>query len=390
MIPFKAALEIALSRALKINVCEKAVLMNSINRVLFFDVKSDRELPPYNRVAVDGYAIKVKDLDNKLKVIETVPAGYKPVHTVLDGTCIKVMTGAMMPDGAEMVVMVENALFSDGFVSFEISEKEKKYVNFSKKGEDIGSGETVLSAGTRVLPKHIATLSSVGCFEPMVSKKPKIAIIATGDEIIEPWQKPEIQQIRNSNSYSLITQCERAGAEANYFGIVSDKFEHIDSIFQKAVQEADIILLTGGVSMGDFDIVPDVLKKNNFEILFDSVAVKPGKPTTFAVKENKFVFGMPGNPLSTFVVFELFVRPFIAKMVGDLTKEKRIILPLGKSFIRKREEWVPVKIENGVLFPVKVHGSGHFLAINEADGLFPVEAGVSEVLQNTMVEIKLI
>ncbi|MCK5077245.1 MAG: molybdopterin molybdotransferase MoeA, partial [Calditrichia bacterium] len=300
------------------------------------DVKSDRELPPFNRVAMDGYACRRADINKDLEILEIVPAGHQPQKIIGENQCAKVMTGCPLPKGAEMVFMVEySEELAGNKVRFIGNEKQAKAANYALMGEDISAGEMVLPKGTLIAPKHIGVLASVGYAEPKVIVQPKVGIIATGDEIVEPSQTPEPHQIRNSNSYQLFTQIKRAGAIPQYYGIAADTFEAINSSLEKAASECDVILLSGGVSMGDFDLVPDVLKAANFEILFNKVAVKPGKPTTLAVSSRAVCFGMPGNPVSTFVIFEIMVKPFLYQLMGHTFKQQAIKLILAETFSRK-------------------------------------------------------
>ena len=196
-------------------------------------------------------------------------------------------------------------------------------------------GQTVLSKGEIIKPQHIAVMASVGCANPYVSVKPKIGVIATGSELVEPYEKAEGPKIRNSNSYQLSAQIEKMGADSKYYGIAEDTEEAIDACVKKAKAENDVILVSGGVSMGDYDFVPDILKKNGIKIMFDQVAIQPGKPTTFGVADDVICFGMPGNPVSTFVQFEILVKPFLYKMMGYHFMPNYFPLILGKTINRK-------------------------------------------------------
>ena len=189
-----------------------------------------------------------------------------------------------------------------------------------------------------------------------------------------------------------MTQVERAGAVPQYYGIAEDTFEAIDDSLKKAASECDVILLSGGVSMGDFDLVPDVMKANNFEILFDKVAVKPGKPTTLAVSSQAVCFGMPGNPVSTFVIFEIMVKPFLYQLMGHRFNPPIIKLPIAETLNRKkaaRDSWTPVKInENGEIESLKYHGSGHFHALSYADGIIKFPKGENELKKGTLINVR--
>jgi len=359
---------------------EKVSIFDSLNRSLATDVVCDRDLPPFNRVAMDGYACKREDLFSKLKIVDFVAAGQKPTKTIEKGECAKVMTGCPLPKGADMVFKVElSKEVENGYVVFTGNEKDGQVSNFCKTGEDNKKGEIILEKGTLLHSGHSGILSSLGVFEVLVYVPPKVGIIATGDELVEPNVVPESHQIRNANSYILYSQCKKIGCIPKYYGIAKDKEEEIDKMFKTAISECDVILMTGGVSMGDFDLVPDILKNNGFEILFNKVAVKPGKPTTFSVNKNKVCFGMPGNPVSTFMIFEVMVKPFLYKLMGLKQKQEVLKLPLAQEIKRKstkRTQWIPVYINNeGQVVNLPYHGSGHFTSLAKATGIIALEKG---------------
>lgn len=253
-------------------------------------------------------------------------------------------------------------------------------------------GQKLLSAGIRINAKEIASLALCGCDNPVVSIRPKIGIISTGDEIVEPYVKPEVSQIRNTNSYQLIAQCIEFGCIPNYYGIVPDTNEAINDIIEKAKPENDLLILTGGVSMGDFDLVPAILKNIGYNILFDKVAVQPGKPTVFGRDVNKFVFGMPGNPVSSFIVFEFFVKELLAGMMGLNEYKKVIHTELAKDYKRKKSERlarVPVRINSeGKAETIEYHGSAHINSFTSADGVISIPIGVNELKKGSLVDVR--
>lgn len=389
MITFEQAIQIikANHRALE---TEKVEMIKSLNRVLRQDVLSDMNMPPFDKSAMDGYACRMEDIENELTVMETIQAGYKPKTKIGKNQCSKIMTGAMIPEGADCVIIIEEVeeLFSNK-IKFK---KEKTSVNICYKAEDVVVGEKLLSEGVRITEKEIASLALTGCIEPIVSIQPKVGIITTGDEIIEPIDVPQESQIRNTNAYQLIAQCENFGCDTKYYGIVTDTEKEITSAIVKAKQECDLILLTGGVSMGEYDLVPAILKKNGFELLFEKVAVQPGKPTVFGKCEDTFVFGMPGNPVSSFIVFEFFVKEFLACLMGLKKYYKSLSLELDFDFKRKRSERlarVPVKINSeGKVESIEYHGSAHISSLSFADGIISIPIGVSEIKKGTIVNVR--
>ncbi|HBX53435.1 MAG: hypothetical protein A2275_05530 [Bacteroidetes bacterium RIFOXYA12_FULL_35_11] len=389
MIPFEKALDIVISSARELTN-ERIPMINASGRILAEDVISDTDMPPFHKSAVDGFACKKCDIRMPLEVIETIAAGKIPEKKIESGQCSKIMTGAMLPDGADCVVMVEfSERNSENKVVFSIKETSD---NICYKGEDVKKEMTVLKKGTRITPAHIAVMASVGCTNPLVSRKPNVAILTTGDELIEPSEPISGAQIRNSNAYQLIAQAEKCNVNTNYCGIVSDIESVLEKEIEKAHQQNDVILLTGGVSMGDFDFVPAILKKLGFDILFHSIAVQPGKPTLFAKKGNVFCFGLPGNPVSSFLQFELLVKPLLLKLSGNQYQPLNLKLPLAENFSRRRTERlaiVPVIINNeSKIIQPDYHGSAHIHALTEANAMMFVPVGVSSINKGELVHVR--
>jgi molybdopterin molybdotransferase len=225
-----------------------------------------------------------------------------------------------------------------------------------------------------------------------VARRPRVGVIATGDELVEPDVKPAASQIRTSNGYQITAHVATAGALPAYYGIARDTEAEIDAYLKRALAGNDVVLLSGGVSMGDYDFVPDVLRKNGVEILFDSIAMKPGKPTTFGVTADAYCFGLPGNPVSTFIQCEILVKPFLYALMGHAFRPPVAVMPLAKKFTRKstgREAWIPVSFtDEGGVVPNEYHGSAHIHALCAADGLIVVPAGVASVAEGTLVRVR--
>ncbi len=400
MIHFSEAYDIVMSAVRKTGH-EQIDISDSLNRILAQDVVSDLDMPPFNKSAMDGYACRAEDLEHELNVIEIIQAGYVPDKKVGKLECSKIMTGAMLPEGADCVIIVEETEEKAGVVRFtgtlerdtegNFKYFQKRKGNICLKAEDIQCGEIVLSKGEIIKPQHIAVLASVGCANPYVGIKPRVGVIATGSELVEPYEKVEGPKIRNSNSYQLSAQLERMGAIFKYYGIAEDTIEAIDSSVKKAKKENDVILVSGGVSMGDYDFVPEILKNNGINIMFDQVAIQPGKPTTFGVAEDVICFGMPGNPVSTFVQFEILVKPFLYKMMGHDFVPNYFPLTLGKTIKRKRagrEALVPVYIRDGKVYQVDYHGSAHINAMCIAEYLVSLPIGAFEIERGTVVDVR--
>jgi molybdopterin molybdotransferase len=389
MITFEEAYRTVLISAFSTGT-ETVSFEDSLNRILAEDIESDMEIPPFNRSAVDGYACRKRDLNNELEVVEVISAGQVPSKNVCKNQCSKIMTGAIVPDECDVVIMVEDTeILASGKIRFK--GKDPK-INISFRGEDVRTGDMVLRSGKLIKPQDIAVMASVGYIKVCVRKMPQVGILSTGDELVEPFRSPGMSQIRNSNAYQLLSQVSRAGGIGRYCGIAPDVEEVTFAMVQKAINENDIVIMTGGVSMGDFDFVPSVLLRAGVEILFDQVNVQPGKPTTFGIHPKAVIFGLPGNPVSSFIQFETLVRPFINKMMGYDWKPIEQKLPMAIRYERKsaiRMGWVPVCItENLEVMPVEFHGSAHITSLPYADGIIPVKAGTKTIEKGEIVNVR--
>lgn len=402
MIKFEQAYKIVSEAGIKLGT-ETVPLNESLGFVLAEDVKSDMNMPPFDKSAMDGYACKEVDMANELEVVEIIPAGKIPKKTIGKNQCAKIMTGSMIPKGADCVIIVEDTEdISNNIIRYtkpvpeinacQVETGNKPNVNICYLGEDIQTGNTVLEKGTLIKAQHIAIMASVGCTKVLVYRKPKVAVLPTGDEIVEPHIKPDISQIRNSNGSQLVAQLKAMGIEANYFGIARDTESATMELIKKAYEENDVILLTGGVSMGDFDLVPAILKNLKFELLFESVAVQPGKPTVFGKKGNKYCFGLPGNPVSSFVQFELLTKPLLYLLMGQNYTPLNLKLPLSKDFKRKkaaRLSWMPAVFnDDGTILPVEYHGSAHINGLGVAQAIMAIPIGVTELKKGDLVDVR--
>ncbi len=368
---------------------EKIDIQESLHRVIAEDIVSDVHMPPFDKSAMDGYACRKDDLQNPLKVIETIPAGNAPEKTVESGECAEIMTGAPIPRGADTVIKVEDTFVnSDGKVVF--TGKAGKS-NIAYKAEDVGRGDVLIPKGTFLEPRHLAILASAGYATPEVARKPNVGIISTGDEIVEPSEIPGVGKIRNSNSYQLLGQARNCGADATYIGIARDNEEDTFAMIREALENHDVVILTGGISMGQFDFIPRVFNKLGVEVLFQTIAMQPGKPTLFGKIGRKRIFGLPGNPVSAFNTFELLVRPYLRLSMGGESGWKIIPLPLGETFTRKksdRDSFIPVRVEKGKAYPTEYHGSAHIQALVTADGFIRVPVGETQLKEGSTVDVR--
>jgi len=402
MIKFEQALEITLSNSLEASQ-EIVPLSEAMGRILSINVPADRDMPPFNKSAVDGYACRESDLGKELMIGENIPAGYQPKFTITDGFCSKIMTGAKLPEGADTIIMVEDIIKRGDKIRYAIAEGKKPKNNICFKGEDLKSGDLVLEKGTLINPEQIAILASMGISQVNVSKQLRIGLLSTGDEIVEPEITPDEVQIRNSNGWQLRAQIIRCGVKVNYYGIVGDSQKSLQNTISKAISQNDILIITGGVSMGDFDFVPTILNDLGLEILFDKIAVQPGKPSTFAVKHSKIsfletltsqknaelhkpekvVFALPGNPVSCYVQFELLVKPFIFRSMGAQNPTFWFEMSSDQEYSRKQTErkaFIPVKVKSdGTFSIVTYNGSAHIVALNKANAIAEIPEGVANV-----------
>jgi molybdopterin molybdotransferase len=389
MITFEEAYRIVTESSFRVGK-ETVGLAEAAGRALVVPVKSDMDMPPWNKSAVDGYACRHADLGHELTVIETIAAGAMPEKTVTPGTCSRIMTGAAVPAGADYVFMLENSEeLPDGRVRFTGRPGND---NIAKAGEDIMNEQIVMRAGHYVKPQDVAVLAAVGAMQVTVSCRARVGVISTGNELVEPDRLPEGAQIRNSNSSQLMAQIARAGAVGKYYGIARDEEESIADLMKKALEENDVLLISGGVSFGDFDLVPRVMRSMGLTIHFDQVAMQPGKPLTFCTGDKKAVFGLPGNPVSTFVQFEVMVRAFLDRMAGVTEHAPVLQMPIAADYSRKRAErlsWIPCTVTTaGEAMPVEYHGSAHITAFTGAWGVITIPRGQSWIQKGEMVSVR--
>ncbi|MBU1013340.1 MAG: molybdopterin molybdotransferase MoeA [Bacteroidetes bacterium] len=389
MITFAEALTIVQNAVFYEVNSENVALDKSLNRVLAQDVFSDINMPPFNKSAMDGYACRKEDIYEQLEVQEVIFAGRLPNKKIVSGQCSKIMTGAMMPEGADCVLKVEETEeVSENIIRFTGKQTKSNFVEFAN---DVKEGDLVLKKGTIIKPQHFAVAATVGLTEPRVYKKIRVGVISTGDELVEPQDKPKLSQIRNSNAYQLIGQLLKMNVTSYYFGIAKDNEESTSRIISKAMNESDVILLTGGVSMGDLDFIPKILNQLGVDIKFKTIAIQPGKPTVFGVLKDKFVFGLPGNPVSSFNMFELLAKPLIYKLMGHDYNPALIRMPMGMNYARKkstRKSFIPIKVEGAKVWPIEYHGSAHINALSDAFGIISIPIGMSELKEGELVDVR--
>ncbi|HSQ78960.1 MAG TPA: gephyrin-like molybdotransferase Glp, partial [Candidatus Bathyarchaeia archaeon] len=319
MIEYSKARELVLAAAKKVSA-ETVPLARALGRTLAREAKAREDIPPFTKATMDGYAVRAEDTrpapgttEVRLAVLADLPAGQVARKPIGPGQAVRIMTGAPLPAGAEAVVMVEDTSADERGVV--IRRAVRAGDNIGLAGEDLKKGETAVEAGAVIGPAEIGMLAAAGLARVTVVRRPKLAVISTGDEIVEPGLPKRRGQIRNSNGPALTALAHQAGAEALYLGIARDKKASLTARLAKA-RGADILVLSGGVSVGDYDLVKSELEATGVRPVFWQVRIKPGKPVFFGVRGLQLVFGLPGNPTSSMVTFHLFVRPAIDRLLG--------------------------------------------------------------------------
>ena len=386
---------------IKVQGTEKVSISEALGRILSEDIIARRNNPPMDNSAMDGYALKAKDIELataenpiKLEIIEDLAAGYSPKMTIQSGQAVRIMTGAPIPEGADAVIMQEDTERNEN--SVQVKDKAEIRENIRDAGEDVREGETVIKKGAKLLPAHIGMMAVVGRSSVLVGRRPSVAILSTGDEIKDLDDSLSGPCIYNSNGYMLAAQVKSAGGIPSYLGIARDNEEDLMEKFNWALQ-CDMVVSSGGVSVGDYDLVKASLKKMGQEMLFWKVAMKPGKPLAFGRIDNVPIFGLPGNPVSSFVSFEQFVRPSIRKMMGasqlgHLLVQAKLTHTVHKKAGRQHFLSAYVKWENGTctVSPTQEQGSGILKSTVNANGLliFPLE--LTEMTKGTEVTVQLL
>lgn len=319
-VSLEEAQDIVLSKARPVSQTMVS-LGEALGRVVSRDLRAPRSVPAFDRSPVDGYALRTEDTEVAsptnpvvLTIVEEVPAGGVPTKKVTPGTAVKITTGAPIPEGANAVIRFEDV--EETVDKIKVSSRMKPGVNIVPAGEDVLEGEIVARSGTRVNAPLLGVLASLGIASVPVYEKPKVAIITTGSELLDPAEPWEFGKIYNSNRYLLESRCKELGCEPLWFGMVPDETEAVALAVERAIGEADLVITTGGASVGPYDVVKDALKLIGAEILFSKLALKPGMPTSANHKDGKIVLSLSGNPAAASVIFELIAVPVIRKMMG--------------------------------------------------------------------------
>jgi molybdopterin molybdotransferase len=369
---------------------EEIDLKDAFNRILQEDIFADMDMPPFNKSAMDGFACNLDDIENELEVIETIQAGVVATKAVGKNQCAKIMTGAPLPKGCDVVFKVEDSeISSEKFVRCTNSRTNR---NICYKGEDYKSGELLIQKGFLINTPRMAVLAGAGKKRVKVSVIPKVAVIATGSELVEPSEIPPTGKIRNSNASQLISQLRKMNIDAKYFGLADDNIKSLTTLFKTALETCDFVFFTGGASVGDFDLIPGILEQQGFTIFWNSTGIKPGNPMTFSQKGDKYCFGLSGNPVSSLVQFELIAKPVIYKLLGANFKPLRMKVALAADYQQKfvnRLIIVPVLInDDGFVEEIQFHGSAHINALANANALMEIEPGVTKLNRGDLVYVR--
>ncbi|MEM3788483.1 MAG: molybdopterin-binding protein [Candidatus Bathyarchaeia archaeon] len=365
---------------------EEVSLLEACNRVLAEDVTAPLNIPPFNRSTVDGYAVKAEDTfgadENrpvKLKLCGTVNAGEMPKIKVERGTAAEIMTGAPIPEGADAVVMAENTerKNNDIYVYAAVAKDE----NVMKTGADIKSGETVAKQGQLLGAREIGAIAAVGLSKVKVYKVPRVAVLSTGAEITEPGKPLAPGKIYDINAYSLSIAVTESGGKPIYLGVFPDDQNELEKALKRALMAADMVVTSGGVSVGPKDVIPKTLNPlGKPGVIVCGIATKPGKPTTIAVVNGKLIFALPGHPTSALLIFHLLARPIIERMAGRKTVEAATVKALASTRMfpaRGRRTFIMVKLKRDkkqrfIAEPVPVGLSGAITTLLRADGFIEI------------------
>ncbi|MBV8857579.1 MAG: molybdopterin molybdotransferase MoeA [Acidobacteria bacterium] len=398
MIPVAEAIRIVSEKAEPLTA-ERVPLDEALGRVLAEEVFADTDLPPFDRAQMDGYAVRSADLQEtpaRLRVVGEAAAGSGWRGTLQAGEAVRIMTGAPLPAGADSVQQVEVTREEEGGAFILIERATEPGQFFVPRASEIREGERVLEAGEEINAARMAVLASFGYAEVPVRRRPRVAVLATGTELVQVAERPGEDQIRDSNSYSLAAYACLAGAVVERLPFAGDDPDLLRREIEGAAGRADVLVLSGGVSMGRYDFTKAALHALGAEVFFERVALRPGKPTVFArLPGGALVFGLPGNPVSVSVTFNLFARTALRAMQGvpaPAPFEETAVLSRPAKGAAERASYLPAALSTdpeGRLLaePLKWGGSSDFVAFARADALAVVPAGVKVVEAGSVVKV---
>lgn len=397
MIPISQAIQIVLQHTPKL-ASEEVALPEAAHRILAEDIIADTDLPPFDRAQMDGYAVRAADVAKtpaQLKIVGESAAGAGWHHEMNAGEAVRIMTGAPLPVGADAVQQVELTREASGAGVVEILEPVEVGRSIVRRAAEIKAGETVLRAGEDINAQTIATIASFGYAEVKVGKRPRVAVLATGSELVDVNQKPARDQIRDSNNYTIEAYAKLAGATVKRLPLAGDDTKQLKRQMFAAIETCDVLVTSGGVSMGVYDFTKTAFRELGAEIFFERVALRPGKPTVFGRIGNTLIFGLPGNPVSVTVTFNLFVRAALRAMQGATEtsmREMTAVLARDVKGSKDRESYLPAVLrtdEKGTLLaePLKWGGSSDFVSFARAKALINVPADANTITAGSIVTI---
>lgn len=369
---------------------ETVALADSHGRVLAGDAAADRDYPQFNRSVRDGFAVRASDIPGRLRITGEVRAGERFAGVLGAGEAVEIMTGAPVPEGADAVIMVEHCT-RQGDGTVETAQTASSGSNIAPLACEARAGSVVLRRGFRVDHAAAGWLATIGCARVPVYARPRVAILATGDEIVPVDATPAPHQIRNSNSYSLAAQVRRAGGEPVILPVARDEREATADLIAQGL-EADLLLLSGGVSAGKYDFVEAALADCGAEFYFDRVLIQPGQPVVFGKARGKFFFGLPGNPASTMVTFELFGRAALELLAGaDEAPLPLTLARLTRPFRHKPglTRFLPAHVSCTEVTPVDWQGSGDIPSLCRANAFLVADPGQAEYAAGDVIPVLL-
>jgi molybdopterin molybdotransferase len=360
---------------------KRVALLDSVGKKMAEDVCADTDLPPFNRVMMDGIAVRHEELDTytRFKIQGIQAAGKSNQFDLISGHCIEIMTGAMLPPSFDTVIPYEDITIESGFATINIQPK-KKQANVHLQGTDFKKGEVLITTGTCVSPAEIGILASVGISEPLILNAPSIAIISTGDELVDISETPKSFQIRKSNVFAIQAALKKQVFLESTAFHVSDESNDIKQKLKEILESFDIVILSGGVSKGKFDLIPEMLKELGVKQLFHRIKQKPGKPFWFGASENNLVFALPGNPVSTLVCCYRYVIPFLENRLLN-TSVQFEFKSINSDYIKKGSltYFLPVKLTETVVIPADGNGSGDFAHLANVDGWIEIPQEINDI-----------
>ncbi len=380
---------------------EKVHILDALGRVIGENIRASRDIPPKDNSAMDGYAIRALDSAHagpdrpvRLRIVEDIPAGSVPRKTIGQGEAARIMTGAPLPAGADAIVRMEDTTCDGEWVTISMPYRAGQDVRLA--GEDVRGGDVVIPRGELLRPAEIGMMATLGRSFIYVYQRPVVAVISTGDELVDIDEEPSPWKIINSNGYSNMSQVRDCGAIPLYIGIAKDRKDDLAAKFNAALR-ADVIITSGGVSLGDYDFVKDVIAETGNRMHFWQVAMRPGKPLVYGRVHEKPFFGLPGNPVSSMVSFEQFVRPSLLKMMGHTNLYRRTIrVPLEEDisktaglahFIRACVEWRDGRYR---ILTTGDQGSGILKSMVKANGLIVLPEDATVVKKGDEVTVQII